>query len=68
MRLLPVVSDGTFRVASRELVLGRHRIPAGVLLWVPFMATFSHPALWNDPDRFVPVRPATYSNTLQEFV
>jgi hypothetical protein len=57
MRLLPAAANGTMRITGQPLRLGDHVIPADVGLCVTFMANFSHPALWNRPDEFLPVSP-----------
>ncbi|MGH9200495.1 MAG: cytochrome P450, partial [Vicinamibacterales bacterium] len=39
-----------------EEVIGGHRIPAGSSLLISPWVTHRHPALWDDPDAFVPAR------------
>lgn len=57
MRLLPVVSDGTLRMSKQDVVLGgKHTIPAGTIIMVPFYSIFRDPKVWKDPDLYLPVR------------
>ena len=56
MRCLPAVAAGTMRHNAQPLRLGGHVIPADVALFVPFMANFSDPTLWDRADEFLPVR------------
>ena len=55
MRLLPVSSEGTLRMSTRDHTFGQHTIPAGVVMWMPFMSFFNHPQQWEDPDSYRPV-------------
>ena len=51
MRLKPVASNGTVRVALRDVVLGggKYRIPAGTGLWLPVYSIHNSEANWG-PD------------------
>lgn len=56
MRMLPVVSDGTLRMTKHDIELGgKHKIPKGTTVMVPFYSIFRDPKVWKDPDLFLPV-------------
>ena len=57
MRVRPVASSGTTRIAKRKLQLGPYAIPAGSMLLVPFDAVHHFKGNWEQPDDFIPVRP-----------
>lgn len=58
MRVRPVASTGTTRLARKDLLLGGHLIPAGTMLMVPFDGVHHYAGNWpNQPDAFIPVRP-----------
>ena len=54
--MMAVVGTGIGRVVNEELQLGLHTIPKGTILWAPIQAIHSSPALWDQPDTFMPVR------------
>ena len=54
--MMAVVGTGIGRVVNEELQLGPHTIPKGTILWAPIQAIQSSPALWDQPDTFMPVR------------
>ena len=54
--MMAVVGTGIGRVVNEELQLGPHTIPKGTILWAPIQAIHSSPALWDQPDAFMPVR------------
>lgn len=56
MRLMPVLTDGTNRTASRDARIGPHRIPAGTMVWVPFGAAFASPHCWERAEEYLPAR------------
>ena len=56
MRVRPVASSGTTRIAKRKLQLGPYNIPAGSMLLVPFDAVHHFKGNWEQPDDFIPVR------------
>ena len=55
MRLLPPV-PGIPRRVLKDLVVGKHTIPAGAMVSVSVMLTHRLPELWPDPERFDPTR------------
>lgn len=57
MRMYPVTCDGTNRIATRDVRLGGHFIPKGTMVWLPFSAMFNSPHNFEQPDRYMPVRP-----------
>jgi cytochrome P450 len=44
------------RMARTDVNLGAHRFPAGAMLVIPIFVIHRHRALWEDPDRFDPMR------------
>ena len=70
MRLYPAGGVASFRRirTGKDLVLGGGKlvVPAGVALHFPITAVHHSKAVWEDPEafspeRFLEVRPATYS-------
>lgn len=55
LRLDPVAPDLP-RIALHEVVLDRHRIPAGALVLAMIGPLLGAPTLWKDPDQFDPDR------------
>lgn len=64
MRMMAVVGTGIGRVVNEELQLGPHTIPKGTILWAPIQAIQSSPALWDQPDTFMPVRVFSFWRSL----
>ncbi|KAL4859226.1 Acyl-coenzyme A oxidase [Chlorella vulgaris] len=56
MRLHPVASNGTIRVATRDLSLGGYRLARGTLLWVPFITVLTSNHNWERGEDFWPER------------
>ena len=54
--MMAVVGSGVGRVAKQKMQLGPYTIPKGTILWAPIQAIHSSPALWDQPDAFMPVR------------
>lgn len=55
--MLPVVSDGTLRMTKQDIELGgKHKVPKGTTVMVPFYSIFRDPKVWQDPDLYLPVR------------
>lgn len=52
---MAVVGAGVARVANQEVKMGPYTIPKNTLLWVPLQALQTSPALWEQPDAFMPV-------------
>ena len=55
MRLYPVTGDGTNRITTKDIWLGKYRIPKGTMVWVPFSAAFNSPHNFSRADQYVPV-------------
>jgi cytochrome P450 len=55
MRLYPPISSLT-RVAARDTELGGKKLAAGNLVIIPMFVIHRHRRLWDDPDRFDPIR------------
>lgn len=59
MRLRPVAAGGFVRVVVRDLRLSNGLVlPRGAMLTGSNLATLNSPAFWDQPQRFLPVRPA----------
>jgi cytochrome P450 len=58
MRLMAVVGAGVARVANEQVQMGPYTIPKNTLLWVPLQALQTSPALWPQPDTYMPVSSA----------
>ncbi|KAK9915327.1 hypothetical protein WJX75_007673 [Coccomyxa subellipsoidea] len=56
MRLMAVVGAGVARVANEQVKMGPYTIPKNTLLWVPLQALQTSPALWPQPDTYMPER------------
>ncbi|EIE22263.1 cytochrome P450 [Coccomyxa subellipsoidea C-169] len=56
MRLMAVVGAGVARVANEQMQMGPYTIPKNTLLWVPLQALQTSPALWTQPDTYMPER------------
>ncbi len=54
MRLLPALS-GTNRTSAKDIMLGGYLIPRGTMIWCNLNALFNSPALWDNPDQYIPV-------------
>ena len=55
MRLYPPAPIMT-RLAAQDMTLGPATIKAGTLIVVPIFAVHRHRRLWDDPERFEPLR------------
>jgi cytochrome P450 len=55
LRLYPVIAAAP-RYARREVALGGFTLPAGTRLLVSLYLIHRHPAVWRDPEAFVPER------------
>ena len=49
-------SDRYDRVASTDYQLGSYRIPKGSIVSVPVYPIHHDPAVWPDPEKFIPER------------
>lgn len=54
MRMLPVLS-GTNRMSDKDIMLGGYLIPRNTMIWCNLNATMSNPAIWENPEVFLPV-------------
>lgn len=64
MRMYPVTADGTNRIATKDLRLGRFMVPKGTMVWIPFSAMFNSPHNFPQPDSYIPVRRLIAHNPL----
>ncbi|KAJ9063553.1 hypothetical protein DSO57_1000128 [Entomophthora muscae] len=57
MRFLPVVASTPFRIVPQggKSVLGYH-LPEGTKVAIPIYSLHRSPAIWEDPDSFIPER------------
>ncbi|BDA47645.1 Cytochrome P450 3A28 [Coccomyxa sp. Obi] len=55
MRMLPVLS-GTNRMSDKDIMLGGYLIPRNTMIWCNLNATMSNPAIWENPEVFLPER------------
>ncbi|KAK9825238.1 hypothetical protein WJX74_002715 [Apatococcus lobatus] len=56
LRMYTVAAGGTIRTLGKPLRLGPHDIPAGTIVQVPFHGIHRNPAVWDQPDDFLPDR------------
>lgn len=54
MRMLPVLS-GTNRMSDKDIMLGGYLIPRNTMIWCNLNAAMNNPAIWENPDVFLPV-------------
>lgn len=53
--MYPVTCDGTNRIATKDVMLGKHFVPRGTTVWLPFAAMFNSPHNFPQPDQYMPV-------------
>ena len=54
--MLPALT-GTNRMADRDVKLGSYVIPRNTMIWCNLNAMFSSPDIWDEPEKYRPVRP-----------
>lgn len=62
--MLPVLS-GTNRMSDKDIMLGGFLIPRNTMIWCNLNATMSNPAIWDNPEVFLPV---SHNHLLEELL
>lgn len=68
MRLLPAAPMLFMRVATQEAKLGEHLVPAGTTVVLSPLVTHRAPALFPEPERFLPARWETVQPSAYEYL
>ena len=56
MRLLPVTAEAASRCFPNDVRLGGYLVPANTWIWSYVFTVQRSPAVWEDPDAYLPVR------------